>query len=146
MICSKLHYLIGVWGGTHQKYVKKVQTLLNKTARAVTNLPRKTPTLQLMRRCNWLTAQELIKYHSIITMWKLVWLHIPHHLTLKLEVNPDKSVKIQPARILLSNASFRWRAAYLWNSTPTEVSYATNIPCLKKQTKKWLMDARPPEQ
>ena len=108
MICSKLHYLISIWGGAHKKYIKKVQTILNKTARAVTKLPRKTPTLQLMKKCNWLTANELIKYHSTITMWKLVWLAIPHHLTLKLEVNQDKSVTILPARILLSNSSFRW--------------------------------------
>ena len=145
MICSKLHYLIGVWGGAHKKYVNKVQTILNKTARAITNLPRKTPTLRLMKSCNWLTANELIKYHSTITMWKLVWLGIPHHLTQKLEVNQDKSVTIQPARIQLSNSSFRWRAAYLWNSTPMEVRHATNIVGLKKQIKKWIIEARPPD-
>ena len=47
MIVSQINYIIQVWGGTERKYLKKVQVLLNDTARFVTGLPRRTSTAHL---------------------------------------------------------------------------------------------------
>ena len=57
MILSRIQYLIQIWGGTERKYIKKVQMLLNATARFVTGKSRITSTRNLMTSCNWLYAR-----------------------------------------------------------------------------------------
>ena len=41
LILSKINYLIPVWGGTHVSNLRKVQCLLNSTARFVLNVGKK---------------------------------------------------------------------------------------------------------
>ena len=42
LIVSKICYLIQVWGSTHKSDIRKVQTILNQTARFVTNSSKRT--------------------------------------------------------------------------------------------------------
>ena len=70
LILSKVKYLIPLWGGTTENHIRKVQVVLNKTARTVTGLGKRTSTLNLMKTCGWLTAKELVKYFTTTEIWK----------------------------------------------------------------------------
>ena len=76
MILSRISYLIQVWGGTEEKYMSIIQTLLNETARFMTGLPRRTSTRRLMTACNWLYAREMTVYFDMITMWNVTLMTI----------------------------------------------------------------------
>ena len=54
LIISKIIYMIPVWGGTHTVHIKKVQVILNKTARYVLNGGKSWSANKLMTACNWL--------------------------------------------------------------------------------------------
>ena len=56
LIMSKLSYMITVWGGTQRVNMRKVQQIMNATARYVQNGGRNWSTYRLMESCNWLTA------------------------------------------------------------------------------------------
>ena len=66
LVISKLVYLIPLWGGgATQKYVNNAKILMNKAARFVTNLPKRTRIRTLLDKCNWLSVREMIDYHSM---------------------------------------------------------------------------------
>ena len=84
LILSKNNYLVQVWGGAHNKYIKKMQIILNKSARFVCNVNIRTPTKSLMEQCNWLFVSESIKYFTLISVWNFKWRNVPFHLTFKI--------------------------------------------------------------
>ena len=61
LVISRIQYLLPLWGGTTRNYIQKIQVILNKAARTITGMNKRTSTLTLMSSCNWLTAEELIK-------------------------------------------------------------------------------------
>ena len=80
LILSKIIYMIAIWGGIHQVHIDKVQKLINKTARYVLQGGWKIKTNKLMETCNWLTANKLVVFHSMLTIWKLLNFQIPSQI------------------------------------------------------------------
>ena len=61
-IISRIIYLLPLWGGTSQKYLNKVQVVLNNTARWVTGHGRRSKSEKLMSECKWLNLKNLLNY------------------------------------------------------------------------------------
>ena len=91
LLISPLNYLMPVWGGIEQKYVKKLQVLLSQIARYVTGYSKYTRTRVLMERCGWLHIQEQIEYFSLVQLWKVTRLCAPKELSRKFTWLPDRS-------------------------------------------------------
>ena len=109
LVISKVLYLIAMWGGLSKSDCRKFQTLLNKCARMITGRPRKTRTCVLMTDCNWLYFVELVEFHSVLTMWKILRKNIPYHLSRSISLD-DRNMAVLPAgRIQLVRSSFLWR-------------------------------------
>ena len=124
LFLSKLLYLLPMWGGLKNKDMKTVQVLLNKCARMVLGVGRKTRTRALMIGCNWLYVKELIEYHSTIQLFKTVNTGKPTNLRNKIQVLPDKKITAQNACLKTAGKSFRFRTIRTWNELPVEL---TNI-------------------
>ena len=77
---SKLTYLMPLWGGCRKDLIQKLQSLQNKAARAVTKLDWYTPTSELLKQCGWLSVQQLIAYHSLILVYKVMQAKSPKYL------------------------------------------------------------------
>ena len=88
-IMSKIVYLIPLWGGTYNKQMGKVQTIMNMTARWINNASRKTKTSTLMEKCKWLNIRELINYHSAIAIWKILKSGKPEHLRRRITLDNE---------------------------------------------------------
>ena len=115
LIVSKILYLIPMWGGLPVTETRKIQILLNKTARFVTGLSRKTRTRTLMLECNWLYASELVKYHSLVHMWRIVRLGTPYYLKKEISIDGNNFLSTNRPRITLVKNAFKWRTVDDWN-------------------------------
>ena len=65
IILSKINYIIHVWGGAHEKFIKKLQIILNTSAQFVCNAKKRTSTKSLMEQCKWLYIRESVEYFSL---------------------------------------------------------------------------------
>ena len=146
LIVSRILYLLPMWGGTPHKYQRKVQVLMNTAARICTNSARMTSTTTLMQRMNWLTFRELTKYHSLITLWKILRQGVPQYFRGKITLDEDNCTKVVPARILLTGQSFRWRSAHNWNELSQELRDCQSLPRFKRLLKSWLIKQRLPRE
>ena len=142
LLISKICYLIQIWGGAHQNYVRKVQVVLNKAARFVTKLDKRTSTKILMERCNWLTIKELIGYHSLVSMWSIVNRKIPEQVYDIIIINEDRTISTTKARLLIVSKGFRWRTVPKWNCLPDVTRHNSAIGSFKKQVKTWIKQQR----
>ena len=106
LFISKMLYLLPMWGGLPLKDSKKIQSLMNKCARMVLGLGRKTRTRSLMLGCNWLYFKELVLYHSAIQMFKIINFNTPVNLRKKLTISRDRRVNTTPARLKILRENF----------------------------------------
>ena len=141
-IMSKIIYLIPLWGGTYTKQMGKVQTIMNMTARWITDDSRRTKTSILMEKCKWFNIKELIKYHSVIAIWKILKTGKPEHLRDRIKLDNDGLMLDRNPRLQTTGLGLLWRGQYLWNSIPQEARDAPTIARFKNSTKKWIMDSR----
>ena len=77
IIMGRLVHLIPLWGAATDNYLRKVQAILNWGARFVTKCKKRTRLSELMKRCNWLNAKELVYFHSLVQFWKLIKWKVP---------------------------------------------------------------------
>ena len=87
LFLSRLLYLLPMWGGLPCKDIKTIQVLMNKCARTVLSKSRRTRTRSLMLGCGWLYFRELIKFHSLVLMFKIIKLKTPVNLWKRLNVS-----------------------------------------------------------
>ena len=69
-----------IWAGAPKFYMRKAQAIINKAARFITGLERKTKTKTLMAECNWMEVQDMADLYAIVALWKVcektsTWTH-----------------------------------------------------------------------
>ena len=145
LIISKLVYLIPLWGSATANYLRKAQTLLNKSARFITKGHRKTRTNKLMAECNWMSMTELIEYHSLMHLWKILKLKTPVRMFEEYSITEDYTISTTQPRLQLTASSFKWRMTDKWNSLPVFMRTEKKLLTFKKQLKTIITERRPPE-
>ena len=108
LIISRILYAIALWGGTYPTNLKKIQSLMNKTAHWVTNANRKSKTKELMISCNWLGISDLVQLHSLIAFWKILWLKISFQLHRKVQFKEDFTIVTQKPRLQTVQLGYLW--------------------------------------
>ena len=86
-------------GRDHLENFDQSQTLLNDTARFVTNRNRRTSTIDLMSECGWLTVLEMIQHCSLLLMWKTLRLNSPKGMKDKLSMDHENLITTQEPRL-----------------------------------------------
>ena len=142
IIIGRINYLLPLYGGTLSKYQKKIQVVMNNTARFATGAGRRTSTFQLMEQMNWLTIIELTEYHTLILAWKLLHFGTPRHLAAKIEIHPDRTMSTTMPRLQNTELGLRWRLVHIWNSIPQDLREVQSLPSFKKKAKKWFITQR----
>ena len=144
LIISKLLYLLPVFGGTQRKYLDKMQVTLNNSARFVTGLGNRTNKRTLMTACDWLDIDELILYHSLSQLWRVVHLQVPLHIFRKLTILNEYRIVTSVPRLQNTESSFRWKMTVEWNNLSVSIRCLQSLPAFKKQVKKWILSRRAP--
>ena len=144
-LISHMLYLIPLWAGTEKKYISKLQVTLNNAARFIWNEGKRTKTQHLMKKCGWLTVKEMGIHHTNIATWKVINWDTPANIKHQITVNDDVTISTSIPRLQNTNNSYRWRSIDSWNNQPQELRHCGNIGKFKILSKKWIIDARPPE-
>ena len=141
-ILSRLCYIMPIWGGTPQKYKKKLQILLNNTARWVSKSNKRTSKSKLMKTLGWMDIYEMIDYQSLNTMWKLLHFNKPESMHHNISLDNNFTVTTSEPRLINTSTSFRWRTTILWNQLPQEIRCIASLPRFKSKIKLWIISKR----
>ena len=139
-------YGIQIWGVAADCYIRKLQTILNNTARFVLKKGRRTKTRELMDKMGWMSIEELVKYHSLISMWKLTRKNIPIQIASKIQIQEDWTLTTKAARLVTTSRGFRWNTIKLWNTMELVVRAEPSLPRFKRSCKQWLLLLRTEQQ
>ena len=140
---SKLCYLIPLWGSCEQYLVKSLQILQNKAARAVTGKSWFTPVRTLLQDCKWLSVNQLIHYHTVLQVHKVLISQKPVYFHQKLSAaHPYNTRQVAGGSIWRGEESggggFCSRGSQAYNSLPTLIRKCKTLPTFKKKLKIWI--------
>ena len=119
LILSRISYLICVWGNSAENVKKKVQIVQNMAGQFVTGQGRRTRQVDILKECN--CADELTTYHSMIQLWKMIYLKKP--------------------RLNLNASAFRSNSVLNWKQSPSRFADATKTESFQKEVEK-LVDRK----
>ena len=90
-------------------------------------------------RLEWLTVNQLIVYHALITVYKVRQNSVPEYLASKLK-NETRTgrIFIPNTGLVLAQKSFIIRGSITWNSVPESIRHQNKLGIFKKQVKNWI--------
>ena len=156
---SKLIYLMPVWVGCEEYLANALQVVQNKVARSVTKKDIYTPTKVLMKECGWLNVRQLMVYHSLLQLHKIVQHQTPSYLFSRvssqmgmLEAKKTYNYKTRQeahglmrqipageARLDLAERSWCWRATKDYDTLPASIKEEKNQKKFKSKLKTWVL-------
>ena len=68
---SVLVYCLPLYGGSDIGHVKDIQVLQNKAAQIVCHAPPRAKRSQMFDTLGWMTVNQLVSYHTLITIFKI---------------------------------------------------------------------------
>ena len=86
---SKLIYLMPVWSGCEEYLVRALQVIQNKAARSVAKLSYFTPTKNILKACGWFSVRQLMAYHSLLLLHKVLVYKTPRYMHEKVTANGE---------------------------------------------------------
>ena len=141
---SVLVYCLPLFGGMDVGDLKDLQVVQNKAAQIITHSPPRAHRSTMYDTLQWLTVNQLIFYHSAITVFKIRDNREPEHLSeILCQDNRNKRIIIPNLDLKLAHKSFSMRAAENWNQIPLEIRSQPKIGNFKKIAKKWILDNVP---
>ena len=121
---STLVYVIQLWGGTTKSLLRAPQVTQNRIMKTVTGKSWFTPAGVLLRECNWLSVHQLVYYHTILSVHKVVLSESPSYLYNKMcsahgyeTRNNVKFGEMFASKTARASSSFCYRGATSYNFT-----------------------------
>ena len=140
MFNSVLVYCLSVFGGLDKCEVKEVQVLQNKAARLVCLAPPRARRVELYKKLGWLSVNQLISYHDLITVFRIRNSSEPEYLAEFLRNdNRNGSIVVPNQRLSVTQKSFVFRGSTLWNQLPLNVRNSAKIGSFKRGVKQWII-------
>ena len=146
LFMSKLVYLIPLWGGCEKFLIRALQIIQNKAARSVTKLGIFTPVQTLLRQCGWLSVNQLVFFHTVISLYKTRQNETPKYLydmtstELNYRIRAENPGKLRTvADYIPEHKSYKWRSTRFWNQLPPEIKLMNNLIQFKGKLKSWVM-------
>ena len=151
IFCSKLIFQICLWGGTEDYLLDALQVVQNKAARCVAKKDRYTPIKTLLNQCGWLNVRQLVYYHSVILIHKVLQSGYPKYIHSRLATQypyntrlaQSDSVRMGPdfkSKLEVTEKSFINRATNSYNRIPQKIRKISKIETFKVQLKQWVRE------
>ena len=138
---SVLCYCLPLFGGCNKSEINMLQVQQNRAAQIVLSLPPRTSRDFMFDKLGWLTVQQLIAYHTLITVYRIRKSQEPEHLFSILgRDNSTGHIIMKNKQLGLYRNSFVFRRSLLWNKLPNEVRIETKIAKFKKGLRKWVFN------
>ena len=133
-------YCLSLFGGCDKSHIKDIQVLQNKAAQIVTHSPPRTRREELYDQVQWLTVNQLIVYHTLVTVFKVRKNNEPEYLALKLNNDTRTGrILIPNTDLRLAQNSFVIRGSSNWNTLPEHIRNQVKIGSFKKLVKIWIL-------
>ena len=138
---SVLVYCLPLFGGCDKGQMRELQLLQNKAGQIVAHKPPRTNRAELYDQLGWMTVNQLVAYHTLITVLKIRQTSEPEYLAtiLKLD-NRNGKIIVPNSKIVLAARSFCYRGASDWNSLPNKIRSVSKIGQFKRGLKTWIME------
>ena len=133
-----------------------LQKVQNKAARVITRLDIFTKIEDLLNQIGWLSVRQLIAYHSLVLVRKILSEKCPLYIHEKISCdtltyntryiaqhNIRKLRSNMNATHALSQQSFRWRASNQWNELPIDIKTTKTLSNFKLKLRKWIKERIP---
>ena len=88
-----------------------------------------------MDKCRWLLVGELVKYHSLFSLWTIIHRKILVKLFEELNIDNEMIIRSAAPRLLTVAHVYRWRTIAVWNQLGMEIRGESSLPQLKKNVK-----------
>ena len=139
MFNSVLIYCLPLFGGCDITEIEQLQVLQNKAAQVVTHSPPRAERLAMYSRLKWLTVNQLIAYHTLLTVFKIRQTGEPEYLASFLQEDSRSGRIILPnTQLSLFMKSFVWRGAATWNQLSLQLRKSTKIGHFKRGVREWV--------
>ena len=137
---SVLVYCLPLFGGCDVSEINQLQVLQNKAARIVCHSPPRASRLAMYSKLQWLTVNQLITYHTLLTVFKIRQTGEPEYLaTFLREDNRTDRIIIPNTNLTLAKKSFVWRGSHDWNLLPLDLRKSSKIGHFKRGVKDWVL-------
>ena len=136
---SVLCYCLPLFGGCKVEEISDLQVLQNKAARIVTPSPQRTARSKMFDSLDWLTVNQLIQYHTLLTVFRVRLSGEPEYMSHSLSKdNRNGKIVIDNTDLTLVRKSFKFRGTCEWNSLPVAVRNIGKISQFKIELKCWI--------
>ena len=136
---SVLLYCLPLFGGCDVSEIQQLQVLQNKAARIVTHSPPRASREAMYTKLQWLTVNQLIMYHTLLTVFKIRQTGEPEYLASFLQCDSRTGrIIITNTTLTLARKSFVWRGSLNWNLLPLDLRNSTKIGHFKRGVKEWV--------
>ena len=137
---SSLVYCLPLFGGMDIGDMKDLQVMQNKAAQVVTSSPPRAERAAMYSKLGWLTINQLVFYHSVMTVYKIRSSKEPRYLADILgRDSRNNRIMIPNVKLRLTQRSFTVRGAESWNLLPLNVQKSVNLGQFKKLSKGWIL-------
>ena len=144
MFNSVMVYCLPLFGGTDKGHIRSIQLLQNKAAQIVCHSSPRTSRTFMFDKLGWLTVNQLISYHTLISVFKIKNSREPEYLAEILNnENRNERIIITNQDLTLTARSFTFRGSAQWNILPQELRKTTKISAFKRELRKWVFGTIP---
>ena len=138
---SVLCYCLPLFGGCNKSEINMLQVQQNRAAQIVLSLPPRSSRDLMFDKLAWLTVQQLIAYHTLITVYRIRKSQEPEYLFGILgRDNSTGHIIMKNKQLGLYRNGFIFRGSVLWNKLPKEIRFETKMGKFKKGLRKWVFD------
>ena len=160
LVISRILYALPLYGGAPDYMMTALQRKMTEALRTVTRRKwdvrghRLTSTAELLNQCGLLSIKEMVFYHYVVAVHKLLVHREPEYLHQVVTDALASGVRHQyptraagtlvvtPAGLSVANTSFRWRASAQYAALPQDLKRERSLPCfltaLKEYTRRQI--------
>ena len=149
LVLSRLDYANSLLGGTSCSNINKIQTIQNRGAKLVFQVPKFTSAPPLLRSLHWLPVPERIVFKISVHVYNCIKKTAPSYLQDLLNIreprrsglrsSKDKNkLEIPLVKRVVGDKAFSKLGPVLWNELPMHLRNAANVEEFKKKLKTHL--------
>ena len=141
---SVLVYCLPLYGGMEKNLIKEIQVMQNRAARLVYRAPLRFNRSLLLGKLDWLSVNQLIQYHSLLSVYRIRSSRAPQYLSsIMCRQSRNGRIVIPHSTLTIASNSFCFRATAQWNRLPIGLRIVTSVGIFKRRLKKWVQDHVP---
>ena len=130
--------------------INKLQVIQNSLNRLLTGARKGTPTKDLLERTDRMSIMQMVAYHTLTMVHKVIQTGKPEYIANKLEVVygtelerrawGGTTIRVPQYNLEVSRAGFIYRGANLFNSLTLSIREEKKTTVFKASAKKWVKE------